>query len=102
MNTLTGHPRLLLWLAAGLMLLAGGAAVASDHHHRIKGLADSGRILPLSDVLNRARKDHPGRVLEAELEAEGEQFVYEVEMLDRGGRVRELHYDAATGQLLKE
>ena len=67
----------------------------------MRPLSDSGAILSLSDVLERARALRPGRVLEAELEDEDGRYIYEVEMLDEEGRVWELYSDARSGELLK-
>ena len=40
-------------------------------------------------------------MIEAELEDEGGLVVYEIRILTTDGRVMKLHYDAATGALLK-
>ena len=68
-------------------------------------MASSGRpaISPHSDsgTLARAQAVSPGQVIEAELEDEGGLVVYEIRILTTDGRVMKLHYDAATGALLK-
>ncbi len=41
-------------------------------------------------------------MLEAELEQEQGRYVYEVEMLDRMGRLQKFHLDAHSGEVLKD
>ena len=66
-------------------------------------LRQKGIILPLEHLLETALGRHPGaRLLEAELEEEDDQYVYEVELLTDGGQVRELDLDAVTGRILKD
>ncbi len=64
-------------------------------------LAREGRIVPLESVIVDARDRQPGRLLEVEFEWENGRWTYEVEILDRQGRVWELYYDAASGDLLR-
>ena len=52
--------------------------------------------------MRAATAQHPGRVVEVELERKGAAHVYEIEILDAGGEVWELKYDARTGALLGE
>ena len=68
---------------------------------QLASLAQQGDILPLEQILQTAREHHTGRVLETELEREGDRYVYEIELLDESGQVWELEFDAATGELLK-
>lgn len=90
---------------AGLLvgvLLAGSCAWADypEHHDQdaIKRLRDTGAILPLEVILRRFRQTYGrGRLLEAELEIEQGRYVYELIILDENGTVRELEYDAQTG-----
>jgi uncharacterized membrane protein YkoI len=81
----------------------GGEDHHSDHEQEeVRSLAQQGDILPLEQILQTAREHHNGRVLETELEREGDRYVYEIELLDEGGQVWELEFDAATGELLKK
>lgn len=86
-------PLSVFWLA--------GFALADEDHERARALVQAGEILPLAQILENARARHPGRVLEAELEREGGAYVYEVELVDAGGVVWELAFDARTGELLE-
>lgn len=57
-------------------------------------------VIPLSELLRRAGlEDH--RLLEVELEREHGRIVYELELLDDNGRVRERYFDAVTGEPLQ-
>lgn len=84
-----------------VLLLVVGPAGADDDHLEARELVRSGTILPLEQILERSQAAHPGRVLEVELESKRGRHVYEIELLDAEGRVWELYYDAATGELLK-
>jgi uncharacterized membrane protein YkoI len=66
-------------------------------------LVEAGRILPLEDLLVRARRLRPGVLVAVELEYEGEHggYVYEIELLDPEGRVWEVELDAASGDLIE-
>lgn len=82
-------------------LLLAVPAWADGDHDRARRAFEEGRILPLKEILARAEAAYPGQLLEAELEDERGVLVYEIKMLTADGRVVELYYDAATGQLLK-
>lgn len=73
-------------------------AMADDDHIRAKDLVESGEILPLEKLLHKIFEGKQWRLLEAELEKEHDRYIYELEILDDKGKVRELKYDAKTGQ----
>ncbi len=87
---------------AALLLLAASAAQADDDHRRARELVESGDILPLEKVLQAVTQGRNWRLLEAKLEEEDGRLIYEFELLDESGRVRELEYDARTGAYLDE
>jgi uncharacterized membrane protein YkoI len=87
----------LLLLTAG-SFAASAAAHADDDHERVRAAREAGRILPLRELLARVEAEHPGEVLEVELEDEHGRLVYEIKLLRPGGRVTKLHYDATTGE----
>ena len=97
--------RLSRWRAlvgAGLLCALGVAVADRRDHDDARALREQGAIVPLEEVLRAATAQHPGRVVEVELERKGGAYVYEVEVLDAGGEVWELKYDARTGALLKQ
>lgn len=70
-------------------------------HKEAQQLRSSGAIVPLEQVLNKARKQKPGKLLETELERKKNRLIYEIEILDEQGRVWEFIFDASNGELLK-
>lgn len=93
----------LRYILAGIFALGlSGAAAASDDHEYAKALRDKGEVLPLEQVLAKARQHYPGRVIETELERKRAGYVYEIKIAGDDGTVRELKYDARTAELLKE
>ncbi len=82
-------------------ILCTGSAYTSDHEEA-RALVNSGVILPLEHILNQAKAEQPGHILEVSLEHEKEGYVYELELVDKKGRVWELEYDAITGKLLEK
>ncbi|RML30482.1 hypothetical protein ALQ97_200061 [Pseudomonas savastanoi pv. glycinea] len=87
------------------MLLAFCSAVMArdlDQDEALQ-LRQRGVILPLEQLLQQALDLHPGaKLLEAELEEKHGVYIYEVELLDTDGVVRELDLEAASGRLLKD
>ncbi len=66
-------------------------------------LHEKGLILSLEQLVQTALDRYPGaRLLETELEEEGDVLVYEVELLSTDGTVRELELDARDGRILKD
>ncbi len=87
------------------MLLSIGMSCprADDDVEKARRLHTSGTILSLEHMVREARKIRPGRVIEAELEYEDshQRYVYEVEILDEHGRIWEVEFDAATGEIIE-
>ena len=81
-----------------LLLLFAVPAWADGDHDRARHAVEEGRILPLRDILADAQTTTPGELIEAELEDEHGQLVYEIKILSPDGRLTKLHYDAQTGK----
>jgi len=103
--------QLLTGLALTGLLAAATPSLAGERDHdEARELRERGDIVPLEQILQAAAGQRAGRVVEVELELEfdlqgasgGKTYVYEVEVLDAGGEVWELKYDARTGALLDE
>ena len=75
---------------------------AVDEHDAVRAIKQRGDILSLDRILQEAREQHAGHVLESELKHKGGRYVYEVELVDDQGRVREMRFDARTGEVLRE
>lgn len=81
---------------SGLVVLAGDdkAALAAR-------LVKSGEILPLEQIFQRAQAEHPGKLLEVELDYERGRYVYEVKILDAKGIVWKMEFNAKNGTLIR-
>lgn len=87
-----------LLLAAGLMPLA---SQAESDHDRARAALQAGEILPLPVVLERVAIEHPGNVLEVDLEREKNRWVYELKILQSGGGLLKLEVDAKDASVIK-
>lgn len=97
-----GSRRLVSTLAAALVLGAASPATSADSDQdRARAAVQSGQVLPLKTVLERLAREHPGQVLEVELEQEGGRWRYEIRLLQPGGRLLKLELDAASGEVLR-
>ncbi len=65
-------------------------------------LVQQGQILPLDTLLSRHRARLQGRLIDLELEREHGRWVYELELIDPQGVVREFLIDAKSGEWLGE
>jgi uncharacterized iron-regulated membrane protein len=94
------------WLCAIAWSLGTGlvtCAQAHDRqdHDRARMALKAGEVLPLQDVLAQVQRSHPGNVLEVELERKDGRWIYELKMLQSGGRLLRLDVDAKTGSVLR-
>lgn len=87
------------WIMAMLAITPVGARdLGQDEALR---LSRSRVILTLEKLVDKALAEYPGAtLLEAELEQEAGGYRYEFEILLPDGRVRELEFNAVTGDLL--
>lgn len=92
---------------AALLCLAAAAGVPAAHagspgdHERARAAVQAGEVLPLPVLLERLAKTHPGQVLELELDRDDGRWIYEVKLLEPGGRVAKLEVDARTAEVVK-
>ena len=94
------HPIALTSLLAASVLTV--PAIASDKDHdRARDAVKAGQVMPLRAVLERLEREHPGQVLDVELEDEHGQLVYEVKLLQSDGRLVKLELDARTATVLR-
>ncbi len=101
-------PALLLCTLAAV--LPSPAAQASDRHdhERARAAVQAGEVLPLTVLLERLQRTHPGQVLELELERHGDapatgvRWIYEIKLLQASGQLLKLDVDAATGRVLEQ
>jgi len=91
-----------LLVGAVLAVLAPAVAWADPTDvERARELVDAGKIVPFGVILNHARERHPGRVIKVKFEEVGEEYRYEVEVIDEEGVVWALIFDAHTGDLIE-
>ena len=79
---------------------AQARARGAQDHDRARRALEAGEILPLRTILERVAVEHPGRVLEVELEREDGRWVYEIKLLRAGGSLIRLEVDARDGATL--
>jgi len=83
-----------------IMLTLLSTQSMADDHGRALQLRQMGEILPLEKILAISRTQVEGHILEVELEQEHGTMIYEIEILDHQGRVWELKFDAANGEII--
>ena len=83
-----------------LVVILSTPLYADDDNDEAKRLVESGEILALEVILNKARDIQLGKVLEVELERKRSKRIYEIELLAPNGTVFELKFDAKTGEHL--
>lgn len=80
---------------------AGPSDYNHDHdHERARQALEAGQIQPLRAILDRVEREHPGQVMEVELENEDGRWIYEVKLLQKDGALVKLKLDARDGTLL--
>jgi len=98
------------YLATSLIAAAlGGAALAATpasaservRQQEVRQLRESGKILPMEDILARARAAQPGQIVEVELERDDGRYVYEVKVIDSADKVHKLELEAGSGEVLR-
>lgn len=92
---------IIIVLALVLPSTGGGQQDALPDFELAQGAVERGEILPLAQILRRLDDEHPGTVVEVELEYSHGTRVYEVELVTREGRLIEVEMDAATGAILQ-
>lgn len=99
--------RLSVLFACALTAVLGAQPAAADDddddddHERAREALERGAILPLARILDIARAETGGRVIEVEFDEDDGRYIYEVELVTPDGRRVKLEIDAATGAILK-
>jgi uncharacterized membrane protein YkoI len=84
-----------------LAVARNASAQERRDHERARAALEAGQIRPLSDLLSEVERRYRGRVIEAELERDDTQWLYELKILPPNGRIFIVELDAATGALLR-
>lgn len=82
-------------------LLAVSLAQADESASVARQLLKEGKIMPLQEILTKAKVIKPGQVIETDLEKDDGRYIYELEILDEQGQVWELELDAQTGEFIE-
>jgi uncharacterized membrane protein YkoI len=95
----------LLAAAMASLAVAGPARADDDDDARDQEIARKalreGRIRSLAEITEMVKPKLPGTILGVELEVEdGGRIVYEFDVVDPAGRLKEVDVDAATGNIL--
>ncbi len=85
------------------LLTFPGPAQAQERrdHERARAALEAGEIRPLAELLAEVERHYRGRVIEADLERDDGQWLYEFKILPANGRMFVVEVDAATGALLR-
>lgn len=85
-----------------LVLLGAGTPSAAEggDHDRARQALEAGEVLPLRTILERVERDHPGQVMEVELERQDGRWIYEIKLLRTGGALVKLIVDGRDGRVL--
>ena len=88
---------------AGISVLCITTGLALGYDREDKDLesaqATSAKV-SMEQAIQTAKTKFPGRVVEAELEAEDGALVYEVKVVSASGETREIEIDAQSGEVL--
>lgn len=79
----------------------GGHDHRLDHDRALEAV-QRGEVMPLEQVLAAVRAKVDGVVVRTKLEQEDGVWVYELKVLDREGRMREIYVNAKTGELINK
>jgi len=90
-------------LAALLLALVPLAPALDVDQDEALRLRQSGEVLSFQAILRQADERYPGaRLLEAELDDDDGELIYDIELLTDEGVVRELEIDARSGRVLED
>ena len=100
MNINVRFSQLLALMLCACCSLASARDLGQDEALRLR---ERGEILPLEDILKFALERYPdSKLLEVELEEKQGAYVYEVELVTPQRVVRELKFNASSGNLTKD
>ena len=85
----------------GSIVVAPAAAHGRGDHDRARDALAAGEVMPLEAVLDRLQRTLPGRVLDVELEREDGRWIYQVKLMQPGGRLTRVDLDARTAEVLR-
>lgn len=72
-----------------------------DDHEKAARAREAGEIAALTEILDEVQRHYPGEVVGVELERDDGRWIYEIRVLQPGGRYVEVEVDAHTGRVLE-
>ena len=87
--------------ATALFSTSVASADSRLRQNEVRQLRESGKILPMEEILTRVRQLQPGQVVEIELDHEKGAYVYEVKVIDDRDTIHKLEFDAGNGEVLR-
>ncbi|SHL62338.1 Peptidase propeptide and YPEB domain-containing protein [Roseibium suaedae] len=78
------------------------AKADDDDHERARRAVETEQVRPLAEILAKVRPSLPGRIIGTEFEEDDGRYIYEFKVISPNGRLRELHVDATSGEILSE
>lgn len=94
--------RMAVLIAAFASLTAVPSFARDDESQRrdaVRRAVEAGEVLPLAQILEKVRGKVSGDITGIEINREGGRWRYEFRVIDRGGRVLEVHVDARSGNI---
>lgn len=89
-----------LVMAVGMTNLSHAGSDVSEE--QVREWVARGEIMAFEEIYAQNKTRLNGRLLDLEVEIEDDRIVYEVEILNAEGDVREFYIDAVTGVIVKE
>ncbi len=107
MSNLRKRPLLAGLILALMLAPATLPASAHDHDHdrhdhdEARLAVQRGEIRPLAELLTMVRDKLPGEITGVEIERHHGQWLYEFIVVDKAGRMYEVHVDPQNGEIRK-
>ena len=109
MGGIPGRSVRILALATLLALCAPGPGLTAEpvweddnlSYDRARRAVKSGEAIPLSQAMARLREMIQGELIATEYEYEFDRWVYEFTVIDMDGKLRRVHLDARSGELVQ-
>ena len=76
-------------------------ADSARDHDQGRRAVERGEALPLTDILARVRPGLGGEVVGVSFERKRDRWVYELKVIESGGRLVQVYVDAASAEILK-
>src|SRR5262245_14559425 len=94
-------PSLLASFALGLSVMSAATPGTADPRDQdlVRKAVERGEIRPLAEIQREVRDKLPGEIVGVEAERKNGRWRYEFRVVDRDGRLFDVHVDAQTGAI---